>query len=272
MTTGHYAEGMRRMQAVRDGAAPGTLARAHALNGLTAISMTHGDWKGGAAAAEEALALHKSLGHRWGIANSIFLLGHVAAEARDYPLARDRFVESLAVFRELEDSHYTILVTRNLAWMEYELGNPAASEALHEEMVRVARDADNPRMEGGSLGALAEIAIQDGRMELGLRRLRESTRITVANGERIETTINLRRYARAMVESGDAATGVRFIGAADAANERMGAAGRVAYTRDLDPGTLEIARRSLTSEQVETLRSEGRSMSLDDAVALLLGD
>ena len=108
-------------------------------------------------------------------------------------------------------------------------------------------------------------------MQLGLRRLRESTRITVANGERIETTINLRRYARAMVESGDAATAVRFIGAADAANERMGA-GRVAYTRDLDPGTLEIARRSLTAEQMETLRTEGRSMSLEDAVALLLGE
>ena len=271
MTTGHYAEAMRRMQVVRDGAAPGTLARAHALNGVTAISMTRNDREAGAAAAEEALALHRSLGNRWGIANSIFLLGHVAADARDYPLARERFVESLAIFRELEDSHYTILVTRNLAWMEYELGNPAASEALHEEMVIVARDAGNPRMEGGSLGALAELAIQDGRIEHGLRRLRESTRITVANGERIETTINLRRYARAMVESGDVDTGVRFIGAADAANERMGA-GRVSYTPDLDPATLEIARRSLTEEQVETLRSEGRSMSLEDAVALLLDD
>ena len=271
MNRGNPAEGLRRMGVVRAGGAPGTPERAMALNGLTAISMTTGDWQTGAAAAEEALALHRRYGNDWGVANTTFLLGHVAAEKGEYASARERFIDSLARFRQLDDTHYVLLAMRNLATSEYELGNRDAAEALHRDVIDLARETGNVRMEASSLGALAEYAILDGRPEESLDLLREGTRITHSNGDGIESTINLRRYARALVQQGQVATGIRILGAAHAANARMGVA-RVGWVKDLDEGTLEIARTSLSADEVEALRSEGRTMSLDEAVAALLGD
>ena len=271
MTRGYYAEGYRRMKAVQEGAAPGTLARASALNGITALASTNDEWEAGAAAAREALALHQDLGHRWGIAHSTFMLGHVAAEVADYATARQHFVDALAAFRELEDPHYTFLSMRNQAWMEYELGDHDAAEALHRDVVDLARRDGNVRMEASSLGALAEYAILDGQIDAGIARLRDATRITHANRERVETTINLRRYARALVQAGDVATGVQLLGAADVVDEQMGVR-RVAWTADLDPGTIEVARGTLTAAQISELRSQGRGMSLDDAISLVMGE
>ena len=271
MNRGNPAEGLRRMGVVRAGGAPGTPERAMALNGLTAISMTTGDWQTGAAAAEEALALHRRYGNDWGVANTTFLLGHVAAEKGEYASARERFIDSLARFRQLDDTHYILLALRNLATSEYELGNRDAAEALHRDVIDLARETGNVRMEASSLGALAEYAILDGRPAESLDLLREGTRITHSNGDGIESTINLRRYARALVQQGQVATGIRILGAAHAANARMGVA-RVGWVKDLDEGTLEIARTSLSADEVEALRSEGRTMSLDEAVAALLGD
>ena len=270
MLVGRFSEGMRRMRVVQAGGAPGTPARATALNGLTAIASSSGDWEAGAVAAEEALGLHELHGNRWGVANTTFLLGHIAAHAGDLAGARARFGDALARFRELDDSHYILLAMRNLAGMEHQLGNAAAALALHDEVIALARRVGNIRMEASSLGALAENAILEGRPEDGLEPLLHSTRINHANGEGIELTINLRRYARVLVERGEVATGLQLLGAADAVDEQMGA-GRVTWATDLDPGTLDIACRSLSSDDVNALREQGRSMSLDEAVAVLLG-
>ena len=269
MLRGHFTEGDRRLEAVRLGAAGGTLARARALNGLTAISMARSAADMAATAANEALAIHHDLGDRWGIANSTFLLGHVAADAGDFARARGLFIEALAAFRELSDSHYTLLALRNQAWMEYELGRTAEATSLHEEVVELARATDNPRMEASSLGALAEYEIVGQRPADGLVPLLQSTRMFQQLDERIEVTINMRRFARALVALDQVETGLRIIGAADAADAEMGA-GRVAWVRDLDDGALEIARRSLDPGAIARLRDEGRQISLDDAVELAI--
>ncbi|HJP71327.1 MAG TPA: adenylate/guanylate cyclase domain-containing protein [Candidatus Limnocylindria bacterium] len=267
MQRGHLAEGDRRVASVRAGAAKGTSARAHALNGVTVIGMARG--RPEVAAAEEALSLHRELGDRSGVAYSTFLMGALAAEVSDWETGRRRFLESLEAFRELDDPYYSLLATRNVAWMEYELGNRAEAESLHQEVIRRARADGNRRMEASSLGALAEYAILDGRPADGLDRLRRSTIMHRENGEMIEVTINLRRYARALAELGDVEAALRIIGAADAADDEMGAA-RASWVRDLDDGTLAIAARDMRQEQVEAARRDGRATGLDEAVEALL--
>ena len=269
MLRGHFAEGDRRMEAIRQGAAAGTLARANALNGLTAIALARDADGVAAAAADEALALHRELGDRPGIANSTFLLGHVAAEAGEFARGRALFMEALDAFRVLNDSHYTLLALRNQAWMEYELGHTAEATALHEEVVELARASDNPRMEASSLGALAEYRIIGGRPAEGLDLLERSIRMFQELAERIEVTIALRRFARALAELGHPETALRILGAADAADAEMGA-GRAAWVRDLDDAAIEIAGRGLDPATVARLREAGRSIGLDDAVDLAI--
>jgi predicted ATPase/class 3 adenylate cyclase len=271
MLRGTFAEGWRRLAVVRDGGAPGTAVRANALNGVTAIGMVSGALADASAAAQEALALHREHGNAWGVANSTFLFGQVASTTRDWAAGRERFSAALDAFRALGDTHYTLLSMRALAFMEYELGNPERATQLQTEVIAAARDSGNVRMEGSSLGALAEYAILDGRSADALDPLRAATRIFLEIEERIEVTINLRRFARVEAAFGDAATAARVLGAADAADEEMGA-GRIGWVRDLDPGTVEIAASRLGPAEVARLRAEGRTMPLDEAVALVLGE
>jgi predicted ATPase/class 3 adenylate cyclase len=267
MLRGHFAEGERRLEVVRRGAAAGTRARASAVCGLTAISMARNATAVATTAANEALDLHTQFGDRWGIANSTFLLGHVAAEAGEFARGRDLFIEALAAFRAEEDSHYTLLALRNQAWMEYELGNQPGATALHEEVVELARAAGNPRMEASSLGALAEYRILDGRPNEGLPLLVRSTRMFLELAERIEVTINLRRFALALVNLHQTDTAIRLLGAADAADEEMGA-GRAAWVRDLEEAAVAMAARGMDEATLARVRDEGRRLTLADAFEL----
>ncbi|HLA23823.1 MAG TPA: hypothetical protein VJ206_00365, partial [bacterium] len=87
----HMAEGRRRLEGVLRVDERPTAARAKALNGATAMAFNVGDLSAARLRAEEALALHRTLGEAWGTANSVLLLGNVAAEERDFAGARQLF-------------------------------------------------------------------------------------------------------------------------------------------------------------------------------------
>src|SRR5207302_4303502 len=89
--------------------------------------------------SEEALALHRELEDRWGIAYSIFSLGMEATEEADWARARPHFEESLALFRELGDTHYSLIAGDGLAWVAGELGDVEARRRGHEQVLREAR-------------------------------------------------------------------------------------------------------------------------------------
>jgi len=63
---------------------------------------------------EEALRIHRALGDEWGIATSVFILGYVLANERDWAGAQPLFEESLRAFHGLGDDHYTLLASINL--------------------------------------------------------------------------------------------------------------------------------------------------------------
>ncbi|HYY32067.1 MAG TPA: adenylate/guanylate cyclase domain-containing protein, partial [Gaiellaceae bacterium] len=112
---GHLAEGRRRLEGALQADERPTAARAEALNGAAALAFDGGDPSTARLRAEEALALHRALGDGWGAAYSVYLLGHAALEA-DPMRARRLFEESLRLFGELGDQHYTLDSTRKLAW------------------------------------------------------------------------------------------------------------------------------------------------------------
>jgi tetratricopeptide (TPR) repeat protein len=266
---GHMAEGRRRLEdAVRTGDGA-TLARGRALNGATAMALEVGDVSMAMRRGEEALAVHRTLGDPWGTANSVLLLGNVNAEEGDFALAHQRFDESIGVFRELGDEHYTLLATRLLAWMCYELGDRERAQALHEDVVRSARALGNERMQATSLGALAEYALYDGRIEEALPMLKESTRIYSDLGERHEIGVNLCRFARAFAVQGHGDTGAQVLARAEALREEIGAT-EYAWVAEMNEGTLALVRKELDEAAFARAWEQGRTLTLDDAVALAL--
>jgi tetratricopeptide (TPR) repeat protein len=266
---GHLTEGSRRLEdAVRADERP-TAARARALNGATAMALEAGDSATARLRAEEALALHRALRDAWGIANSLLLLGNVNAEEGDFEVAHQLFDESLGTFRELGDEHYTLLATRLVAWMAYELGDRDRAQSLHEDVVRRARELGNERMQATSLGALAEYALYDGRVQDALPMLKESTRIYSNLGERHEIGVNLCRFARAYAMLGSARSAARVLARSEALREEIGGV-QYAWIAELNEGTLAIVRAELDEAALAEAWEEGRALTLDDAVALAL--
>jgi non-specific serine/threonine protein kinase len=268
---GQIAEGGRRLEGVLLGETSSTPARARALNGATALVLEVGDSATARARAEEALALHKELGDSWGIANSTLLLGNVEAQDEHLEPARQLFEDARRRFEELGDEHYVLLATRLIAWMCYDLGDHDRARTLHESVVRRARAVGNQRMEATSLGALSEYALYDGRVDDAVPMLSKSTRIYRDLGDQIAVAINVFRFARALALRGRPQAAAELLGAGDAVHAEVGASMQY-WVVDMNDVTTAMVRESLGDTSFDVAWKEGAKLSLDEAVALALGE
>ena len=195
---GHLAEGRRRLEVAFRADERPTAARAKALNGASSIAVSSGDTATARAHAEEALALHRTLGDARGTADSLWQLGYVIAEEGDAASARPLFEESARLFSELGDQHHAVAVTRSLAWAHDLLGDRERARAVHEDNLGRARALRNEHYEAITLGALAMIAVDQGRLEDALSLLRENLPIYRDLGDPFQTAVNLCRVGHAL--------------------------------------------------------------------------
>ena len=267
---GHLTEGSRRLESTLRADERGTVARAMALNGATATALGRGDGATARLHAEEALALHQTLGDAWGVANSLLLLGNVAAEEGELERAYELFDESLHRFRDLGDEHYTLLSTRLLAWMSYDLGDRERARALHEEVVRQARATGNERMQATSLGALGEYALYENRVEEALPMLKEAYGINRDVGDPYEIVVTLFRLARAVALEGRGANAACLFSSSEALREKTDLSSAY-WLADMNEGTLAMIHTQLDEVTFAAAWDEGRTLSADEAVALALG-
>jgi predicted ATPase len=265
---GHLAEGRRRAElALRADERP-TEARANALNAATVMAIQGGDNAAAGPRAEEALRIHRLLDDAWGTANSTFLLGVVSADRGDWVSAQRLFEESAGLFHELEDDHYTLLVTRNLAWTYYEQGDRAGARALHERNLERARTVGNERIQGMTFSALASYALDDGRVHDAIPMLRQSIRIHHELRDLVELAVDLIRAARAYVGEGRPESAARLLASVEALHEELGTRPQswVAYEHE----EALAGVRSLDQAVLARAWENGRGLSVDEAVALAL--
>jgi predicted ATPase len=266
---GHLAEGRRRLEsALRTGERP-TAARAKALNGAADMAVSLGDATTGRLRAEEGLALHRTLGDARGTAASEFLLGLAVADEDDLARAQQLFDESARQFCELGDQHLMLVATRMLAWMCYRLGDRERGRALHEDNLLRARALRNEHIEASTLGALAMIAVDEGRVDDAVSMLRESHRIDRDLGDPHGIARVLCRVARVLAAVGRARTAARLLSASEALHEEIGATLRP-WLAQMNEETLTTVRAHLDEAAFAEAWEQGRALTADDAVALAL--
>jgi predicted ATPase/DNA-binding XRE family transcriptional regulator len=105
-----------------------------ALLNLGELARKRGDIVHATALLEEALAWTRALDFTWGIANILTLLGHLAREQQDYEQAKERYRESLAIYRRLGNATYT-------AWCLEGITAVACAEGNYERATRLAAAA-----------------------------------------------------------------------------------------------------------------------------------
>jgi tetratricopeptide (TPR) repeat protein len=265
---GHQAEGRRRLEgALRADPRP-TANRAKALNGAAAVALSGGDASSARRWAEEGIALHRAFRDRRGTARSALQLGAAVGNERDFEMAREILEESFELFKDLGDEPSTLAARRYLAWAYRGLGDLERERDLLEDNLRHARSLRSKRMEASTLGALAMIAADEGRLDESLAMLADCHRIHSDHGDPVQVALNLSRFARVLAMAGRAETATRLLSASEAMREQMGA--RVQWVTDMNEQTLTSISSQLGDAVVAKEAEEGGALTADEAVELAL--
>jgi Predicted ATPase len=264
---GYLTEGRRRLERALQGDGRHTAARGKALIGAAVMAVNGDDMATAVLRAEEGLALHRTLGDAWGGAYCQFMLGAAVGDG-DLTRAQQLYEESARTFRELGDEHSALLVTRNLASTYGGLGEHDRARELYEDNLRRARATDNERIQASTLGALAMIAFDQGRIQDAIWMLKESLRIHRHLGDRLDTAVDLCRAARTVAFAGRAGTAARLLSSFAAMREEIGV--RRSSVAEMNEETLTTVRRQLDEAAFAEAWRRGQGLTVDEAVALAL--
>jgi len=265
----HLTEGQRRLESALRADRKQTAARAKALNGAAVMALNMGDIAMARLRAEDALALHRSLGDAWGAAYATMMISNAIGEGGDVAKALPILKESVRLFGEVGDELYVLIASANLAWVTGEIGDLKAERALHEENLRRARALGNRRIEAGSLAQLALFARDEGQLQDATTMLREAIRIEHILGNVLDVAVDLGRLASVLALAGREGKAAELLSSSEALMEKVGASVPFWAARR-NKETLATIRTQLDEAAAAEASARGRALTVDEAVSIAL--
>jgi predicted ATPase/Tfp pilus assembly protein PilF len=247
-----------------------TRGLALALSMLGIVAHDTGDAQRANALFEKSLRLRRSVGDTWGEAAALHNLGMTALGRGAIDDASKLFEDSAQLFRSVGDWRGLAQALSNLGWATHELGDFDRATALFKESLELNQRLEDARAVASNLSNLGLMALYRGDY-------------TSASDLYVDSLVafNELGYARGVAESLEglaAVAGVegrprdaaRLFGQAEMLREALGApllpADRSRYT-----ATSAAAREQLDEEAWNTAWAEGRALSPEDTLAMLLG-
>ncbi|HEY4827596.1 MAG TPA: BTAD domain-containing putative transcriptional regulator [Solirubrobacteraceae bacterium] len=244
--------------------------RARALNAVGILAGAADDFPAAQSAFEEAIALAKSVGDRKQLARAVGNLGLVVSFLQQFDAALALYAEASDMWQELGDVKGESVILQNMAIVHARLGQFDQAIPILEQGVALARRTGDRMHVASTLIALGRILLSHRPEDPGsTAMLREALELSVALGERVQTTECLEAVAELAARTGDAVTGAALVGAADAERERAGARRKPDEFPFYDT-TVEKLERALGHDVYARERERGRSASLEAAVAVAL--
>ena len=266
--TGLWPEGRRRVEAALAADELPSPARARALNEAAAMAALNGDYATARLRAEESLGLRELHDER-GMAYARFMLGFAAVEGGDFEAAIEPLEESLRLFEDLRDEHHWDIVAFNLAWALDEVGERERARTLHEDALRRARAAGATRAIVFHSELLAFGFRREGRTAEALAILRESLVLSRSLEDPVVLADQLRACASALAAAAQVEVAVRLMALVMREYEDLGLH-LPAYVVKSREEMLDVVRARLDDDAVDRLWSEGRRLTVDEAVSLAL--
>ena len=269
-TRGYIAEGLTRLEKALSADIAPTPARCSALVAASMAAMIAGDDALAREHADEAMSLADSLGDPYLSALARYQDACVLTEDARWSEALAILDDVVPVLRDLGAWDVAIAANRTRAWAYEELGDTDRALLLYTENLEHSRTHGHRRIEARSLGVLAEIAADEGRLDEARELLLDSFRIDQELGNVPFMSFDLVRFAAVHIREGNAEVAARLIGRAVAGFDEIGLSLESWMTRELDEAT-EAAKAQLDEASFTAAWEAGAKMSLDDAIALALG-
>jgi predicted ATPase/class 3 adenylate cyclase len=282
---------------------------ASALGPLAHQAASQYDFDGAVQLFNESLALFREVGDKREIAGALWNLGQIALRSGSYKEARDLFTESMMIYEELKDVHGVATQLRCLGEMERGHGNTSKAQDLFERGLASFRAIGDKGCSIIALAGLGKVALDQGDHSAANEHLAKSLRLACeteneqgeANARRLLGFCDLGRgdltaankYFReslALERKRDNIEGVaaclegaarlfdarddyrqaaRLIGFVDTLRDQIGVPLPPIDVDSLDKWQSTI-RNKLGEEAFRIKESEGRSMTMEEAIAMVM--
>ena len=246
-------------------AAGRTAIRAKGLIGAGSLAYWQQDQPATSASYAEALAISNELRDEAGIAEATYNLAFALSLKGEVPEAVEMFRTSQAMFdaradrRGVADSLFGLAIACRLQ------GELVRARTAAEDGLRIHEELHDFFGIYGTLYALGRAAGEMGDTDTARGRFLQALAMAEQYGDRTGIALSIDNLVDQEIRRGHLTRAMRLAGASDAIKEGVGGQ---APPELLDlPDPRERVREAFSQEEVETAWMEGRSMSIEEAVA-----
>ncbi len=216
---------------------------------------------------EEALTIEQTLGNQSAVARILISLGFPSSNPEETSVETTE--SGLTLAREIGDQD-EIAHGLNVLGEIYRLkGEYEAAQQVYEEALAITRATGHRLREAMLIGNLAVVAFNLGDLDLALRLVRQAYVLALESGNDFIIAEGLCFCGALIGILGDTDRGVRMMGASITQQAAIGTKTQPADQFELDK-MMAIIRDRIGEESFDRLWNEGRALSLDEAIALLL--
>jgi predicted ATPase/class 3 adenylate cyclase len=245
---------------------------AWALGDLGRAARGEGDLGRARELLEESLAMRRQLRDRFGMMWTLNELGLVALDQEDAHAARAYVEELVSLARELGERKQRAWGLVRLGDLCRWQGDYGAAQARYEESLAVGREIEDPESIARSLSSLGLCELQQAHCGAA-RKLFEEALTSGKAGIAWGIPLTLGRLAMLAAAQGsgheNAIRAARLFGAEEAHREEMRIPASPGHRADAAP-YVAAAREALDEDTFTAAWEEGRSMSLEEAIACAL--
>lgn len=219
--------------------------------------------------ALEAKALCESIGDMRGVGLALTAIGNCHCERGDFDLGTEFLESALAVLREVGELRGLATILSNIGRLVAMRGDVAHSRALLAEGIEISKELGDRTVLAFCTNSLGLVASQSGDYDEAMRCFVIALQAYRDFGILSYVAEVLESMATVAVHKGDACRAAVLIGAASGIHERAHVPISAGDQLEVESG-LAIARQSIGDEAVEAAIVEGRTLTLDEAIAFAI--
>lgn len=268
---GHLDEGRRWLETALAHAGPDpTPARARALEAVGALAQRSGDYAGAKAFWQEGLGIWRRLGDERGVARALGDLASAFDLDGDAAQALQLYEESAELLRRLGLEYELAPVVSNLGDCLMSQRRFDEAGALFEEAVELCRASGRQEQLVISTFNRGRVSALQGRHAEAAALFRDALSDAHDLGYREMIAYSLKGIGEVLAAQSETTESARLLGAADGLFGELGAHVE-AIERETYARTVERLKATLGDDTFAAAHAEGRSMTLEQAVATAAG-